>query len=231
MSSEQPKAELAKKAAAKRAAELIESGMLVGLGTGSTAAFFISFLAKRYREGLNISCIATSTQSAEQAKKEGLPLYSIDDMQSIDITVDGADEIDSQKRMIKGAGGALVREKIIASSSREMIVIVDERKVVKQLGGIPLPVEIIPFAHKATISKLEALGYSGKLRMGLSGTVYTTDNNNYIYDIPLKSSHHSLEEMDFMIQSIPGVVDTGFFFNLAGRVIVGYFDGQTKIIP
>lgn len=223
------KVDSAKQAAAEKAAGLIESGMLVGLGTGSTATFFISALANRCRNGLKILCIATSNQSAEQAKREGLSLYSIDEIESIDITVDGVDEIDPKKRMIKGAGGALVREKIIASSSTEMVVIADETKLVENLGRTPLPIEIIPFACNATIYKLKKLGYFGQLRTK-GHSFYVTDNGNYIYDLLLETPIADVEELNAQILAIPGVVDTGFFFNLAGRIVVGYFNGTTKII-
>jgi ribose 5-phosphate isomerase A len=218
-----------KKAVGVRAAELIESGMVVGLGTGTTAFYFIERLIERCRGGLKITAVASSSRSLEQARAGGIPLVDIDQIAHIDITVDGADEIDPLKRMIKGGGGALVREKIVASMSREMIVIIDESKLVHQLGHKKLPVEIIPFGRAATIHKIEKLGYSGKWRKTGSGEFYLTDNGNLIFDIQLREPTSEPEKIDTQLRSLPGVVDTGFFFHLAGRVIVGFNDGQVAI--
>jgi ribose 5-phosphate isomerase A len=220
-----------KEAVGRAAANLIEDGMVVGLGTGSTAHFFIAALGERCRQGLRIRGVATSEASLKQAQAEGIPTVSLDELSTlIDLDVDGADEIDHQKRMIKGGGGALVREKIIASTSKEMVVIVDSSKVVDRLGKFPLPVEIIPFGHKATIQKLRDLGYQGVLRRDKSGEIYVTDNHNYIYDIQFPQPTDDPERHDQVIQGIPGVVDTGFFFGLAGRVLVGHPDGKVKIL-
>ncbi len=218
-----------KKAIGEKAADLIEDGMHVGLGTGSTAFYFIERLIHRCQEGLKIQAAASSVQSLAQAKKGNIPLLDINQITSLDITVDGADEIDPQKRMIKGAGGALVREKIIASMSREMIVIVDESKCVHQLGKCKLPIEIIPFAHMATLHKIEKLGYPGTFRKKADHSLYITDNGNYIVDIPFKQPLTHPEEVHETLLHLQGVVDTGFFFNLAGRIIVGFFDGQIII--
>ena len=155
---------IAKKAAGQVAAELIQNGMIVGLGTGSTARFFIESLGKRCREGLKISAIATSKQSTHLANELGIPLIDPDNITSVDITVDGADEIDQNKNMIKGGGGALLREKLLALSSREMIVIIDQTKIVENLGKHPLPVEIAQFIYQTTIHRIEDEGLEGKLR-------------------------------------------------------------------
>lgn len=219
-----------KKAIGAKAADLIQDGMLVGLGTGSTAFHFIETLIARCREGLKIHAVASSEQSYAQAKAGGIPMMDIQKVTVLDITVDGADEIDPLKRMIKGKGGALVREKIVASMSREMVVIVDESKLVPQLKG-SLPVEIIPFATQATLHKLEKIGYKGKWRHKKDNSLYITDNGNYIFDIDFSSPIKNPEEHHELIRRVPGVVDTGFFFNLAGRVIVGFPDGQIVIRP
>ena len=203
-----------KRAVGYHAAECIEDGMIVGLGTGSTAHYFIERLSERCREGLIIKAVASSNRSTEEA--HDIPMIDIGEIDTIDITVDGADEIDAQKRMIKGGGGALLREKIVASASREMIVIIDESKYVDHLGGVPLPVEILPFGQKATLRHIHELGYHGKLRD------FTTDNGNHIYDITTnvpKKAH-----TDLIV--IPGVVETGFFSGLAGRVFIGHADGS-----
>lgn len=218
-----------KVAAGKVAADLIQDGMLVGLGTGSTAAHFIDALIARCRAGLNVTAVATSTKSLAQAKAGGIPLVDPDTLTTIDMTVDGADEIDAKKRMIKGGGGALLREKIIATMSREMVVVVDEGKLVDKLGAFPLPIEITPFAFRATISHINRLGYQGKLRSLRDDLPYITDNGNYIYDIHLGLSRDNPEEDEAKIRRIPGVVETGFFFHLAGRVIIGRSDGTVEI--
>jgi ribose 5-phosphate isomerase A len=221
--------ETAKKAAGEKAAALIQNGMVVGLGTGTTAAYFIQSLIHKCHQGLEIQAVASSDQSFKLAKAGNIPLIDINTIEAIDLTVDGADEIDPQKQMIKGGGGALLREKIVACMSREMVVIVDETKVVDRLGKCKLPVEIIPFGHPATIRKLNHLGYRGALRQTAEKKLFVTDNGNYIYDIHLNPQKcRPIEDHEMIIQ-IPGVVETGFFFNIAGRVIVGFLDGQAVI--
>jgi len=221
--------EIAKKVAGEKAADLVQNGMVVGLGTGTTATYFIHSLIQRCHQGLEIRAVASSHRSFELAKAGGIPLIDINTIHTIDLTVDGADEIDPQKRMIKGGGGALLREKIVAYMSREMIVIVDETKIVNRLGKCKLPVEIIPFGHIATIYKLKQFGYHGELRSLPNHDPYVTDNGNFIYDIQLDPiPSNPLEDHERILQ-IPGVVETGFFFNLAGRVIIGFLDGQVVI--
>ena len=217
-----------KKKAGEQAAEWIKDGMLVGLGTGSTVFFFIEKLIERCKEGLNITVVSSSNRSFEQAKKGGIPAADMDIVTQIDITVDGADEIDSQKRMIKGGGGALLREKILAITSKEMVVIVDESKVVENLGKHPLPVEILPFGYSATIDKIRVLGYRGELRKFDGGQFYKTDNGNYIYDIHFQELRENPEEDHDKLIGIPGVLETGFFFNLARRVLIGQSDGELQ---
>jgi len=216
-----------KKAAAEKAISFIKNGMIVGIGTGSTIFYFIEKLIKECKSGLNIKAMASSEKTMEIARKGDIPLLDITTVKHLDIYVDGADEIDPEKRMIKGGGGALVREKIAASMSKERLFIVDESKLVHKLGSRPLPVEIIPFGSAATIHHLEHLGYKGTLRMK-NNAPYITDNHNLIYDVRL--SDNSKPEMAHQqITAIPGVVDTGFFFNLAGKVIIGFLDGKVVI--
>lgn len=218
--------EKAKTAAAKAAASLIQNGMTIGLGSGSTTALFIQFLNERcLKEKLDIKAIATSHLSATLAS--AIPLVDINTIVSLDLCVDGADEIDHQKRMIKGGGGALLREKIAASMSKEMIVIVDNEKVVDQLGAFPLPVEISTFAYSATLAKMRSLGYDAHLRITSTKKPYITDNGNFIIDISFPNKCPTPEKDNAILKNIPGVLETGFFFNLAGRVIVGYPDGTT----
>lgn len=221
----------AKKAVGTKAAELVEDGMLVGLGTGSTATCFIESLIKRCQEGLRIEAVATSRRSQQQALNGGIPVIDINRVSTLDICFDGADEIDPQKRMIKGGGGALLREKIVASMSHEMVVIVDETKCVDTLGKFPLPIEIIPFGYRSIVNKIENMGYTGKIRMESGNYKYVTDSGHFIYDAQLSPKHPAPEEIQEQILHIPGVVETGFFFNLAGRVIVGKSDGSVEIIP
>lgn len=217
--------EQAKKAAGKKAAELVEDGMIIGLGTGSTAAYFIEALSKRK---LNIKAVASSKQSALQAKKGNIAVIDIDSVQTIDMTVDGADEIDPQKRLIKGRGGALLREKIVASISRELIVIADETKLVSHLGQAPLPVEIVPFGYLSTIARLKRRGFTGKLRSD-AAKPYVTENGHYIYDVQLDPQSLHLPDDHERILGVVGVVETGFFLNMAGRIVIGFLDGQVKV--
>lgn len=218
-----------KKAVGCRAAEFVQDGMLVGLGTGSTAFYFIEKLTSLCREGLKIQAVASSMQSLALAKKGNIPLLDINTVTSLDLTVDGADEIDLKKRMIKGGGGAHVREKIVASMSKEMIVIVDESKCVDQLGSCKLPVEVLAFAASATLKKIQKLGYNGAFRKSSNGSLLLSDNGNPIVDIHFHEPRLNPEEDHEALIHLPGVVDTGFFFHLASKVIVGFFDGQIVI--
>lgn len=223
--------EEAKRAAGRKAAELIESGMIVGLGTGSTAACFIDALIERCRNGLRIEAAASSRASTDQAQKGGIKVVDLNSVSRIDITVDGADEIDPLKRMIKGGGGAHVREKILAAASGEMVVIIDESKQVPSVGRTKLPVEILFYGSPCTRKKIENLGYSGKWRMNRDGTFFISENGNLLFDIRFDSPPLNPEEVHERIIQVPGVLDTGFFFGLAGRVIVGKADGSVAILP
>ncbi|MDE3045154.1 MAG: ribose-5-phosphate isomerase RpiA [Verrucomicrobiota bacterium] len=221
--------EEAKRAAGQKAAEFIQQGMIVGLGTGSTAVHFIDALIERHKTGLHIQTVASSRSSAEQASKGGLRVLDLNEAPRVDITVDGADEIDSQKRMIKGGGGAHTREKILAAASTEMIVIVDESKIVSRLGKRNLPVEILFYGSPSTRRKIEALGYKGKWRLNSDGSLFITENGNALFDIEFVSLLTEPEYDHKQLIQIPGVVDTGFFFGLAGRIVVGFSDGRTEI--
>lgn len=221
---------IAKKAAGHAAAELIQDGMLVGLGTGSTAAFFIEALGKKCREeGLQITALATSLQSMRQAKSVGIPLLESETITILDITVDGADEIDLHKNMIKGGGGALLKEKILAKSSHEMVVIVDQTKLVENLGAFPVPVEIATFAYQTTLKRLTDCGYKSTIRLNRDHSFYLTDSGHYIIDIQFDCPIVDPSLENNRLRDIVGVLETGIFLNMAGRVIVGYEDGFTKI--
>ncbi|PCI92601.1 ribose 5-phosphate isomerase A [Candidatus Aerophobetes bacterium] len=217
-----------KKLAGIKAADLIEDGMLIGIGTGSTVFFFIERLIERCKEGLSISAVSSSERSTKQAKAGGITFKDINTITKIDLTVDGADEIDHSKRMIKGGGGALLREKILASTSSSTIIIVDETKTCEKLGKQKLPVEIVHFGIDATIHKINQHGFKGVIRKSADGSIYHTDNNNIIYDIYFE---HLLDEPEvdhLKLINIPGVVETGFFFNLANKVIIAYEDGHIE---
>jgi ribose 5-phosphate isomerase A len=220
----------AKDAAGFRALDYLKEGMTIGLGTGSTASHFIQHLIDRCESGFEIRAVATSLISEEMARKGGIPIADINAVSQLDLTVDGADEVDPEKRLIKGAGGALVWEKIVAAMSQKMVVIVDSTKSVQVLGGCPLPVEVIPFGLAATQAHIQKLGLSGKFRQVPDGHLYTSDNHNYIFDITFQTPPANPEELNEQLLKVPGVVDTGFFFNLASTVIVGSPDGTTTII-
>ncbi len=220
----------AKKAAGRKAVEFVKDGMLIGLGTGSTSVKFIQSLGEKCREGLKIEAIATSHSSEILALALNIPIIAPGTVSFLDMCFDGADEINKKKQMIKGGGGALLREKIIASMSGEMVVLIDEHKIVNELGNFPLPVEIIPFGYKSTISKMEEGGFHGTIRLNKAGENFITDNGNYIYDIRLTPGKEKPEAIEQFLISIPGIVETGFFLGLAGRVIVGKNNGEVTVI-
>ncbi|WP_349655064.1 ribose-5-phosphate isomerase RpiA [Paenibacillus sp. G2S3] len=217
-----------KQLAAEKAVEYVEDGMKLGLGTGSTAYWAIRKLGERVSEGLKITAVATSRASEEQARELGIPLVAFGDIDSLDLTIDGADELDSSLQLIKGGGGALLREKIVASNSTRMIVIADEGKVVDTLGKFPLPVEIVPFAWEWTVAELAKLGCQPELRRS-GEELYKTDNGNYIADCRFEAIE-AAPKLALTIQSIPGVVDHGLFIGIAAMAIVGKHDGSIEII-
>ena len=220
-----------KKGAGYLAAEWVQEKSTVGIGTGSTVHYFIKRLGQRCRGGLKIQAICSSVHSYELAKAEGIPLIDSDTVTSVDLTVDGADEIDHSYRMIKGGGGALLREKILAYASKRMVVVVDETKWVDRLGKRKLPVELLPFAFQLTIQQMKKKGFEGTIRKTKEGAIYYTDNGNMIYDITLKSpSSSSPEEENKKLIAIPGVVETGFFFHAATDLLIGHQGGTVKHI-
>lgn len=178
------------------------------------------------REGLQIRAVATSARSEELAISLGMPIVSFSEADVIDITIDGADEVDTGLNLIKGGGGALLREKIVASASRQLIVVVDESKLVGQLGRFPLPVEVVPFGYELTLKQISKLGCSLALRMA-ENRMYVTDNGNYIADCQFGSIPDPAE-LGHRLNMIPGVVENGLFTGMAGHVIVGYQNGHIK---
>lgn len=211
-----------KRSLGKQSADLVEEGMLVGLGSGSTASCFIESLIVRCREGLKITAVASSKHSMELAQAGGIHVLDMDLVTQIDLTVDGADEVDKKNRLIKGGGGAHTREKILASTSRKVIIIVDESKMVDVLGRCGVPIEILPFGFNATIDKVQKLGMHGTLRKNHNGSFYITDNGNYLFDIQQPKLFPHPENIHEALINIPGVVETGFFFNLPIELLVGY---------
>lgn len=209
-----------KKLAAERAVEYVKNGMVVGLGTGSTVYYALIKLGEKIKQGLDIRAIATSIESERMAKELGIELVTFSNIDAIDITIDGADEVDPNWNLIKGGGGALLREKIVATASRQLIVIVDESKVVKQLGRFPLPIEVVKFGYEMTMRKFEELGYNPKLRAA-NDRPYITDNGNYIIDCHIGLIDNPLQ-LHESINQLVGVVDNGLFINYASKVIVGY---------
>lgn len=209
-----------KRIVGEKAAELIEDGMIIGLGTGSTIYYTLQRLGERIKlEKLNIRAVSTSLSTTKLAESLGVPLLSPNSVESIDLTIDGADEIDHEFQAIKGGGGALLFEKIAASMSKEVVVVVDSSKVVEKLGGYKLPIEVIPYGYNNVLKKLAANDFEPILRQN-QGRFYKTDNLNYIMDIQIENCNH-LQELSNWIISIPGVVEHGLFLNLIDKVFVG----------
>jgi ribose 5-phosphate isomerase A len=218
-------AELWKERAAERALAFLEDGMKLGLGTGSTAAKFVDLVGARVKEGLKLTCVPTSEATRAQAERLGIRLATLDETPELDLTVDGADELDGKLRLIKGGGGALLREKIVAMASRRMVVIADASKRVDTLGRFPLPVEVVPFGLEATRRMLERLaaeaGCRGdiRLRLGGSGQPFVTDGGNHLLDCAFGRIGEP-EALDQVLKRIPGVVENGLFLGIAGTAIV-----------
>jgi len=231
-----PPAELGKRAAALRALDYVEDGMKLGLGTGSTAKWFVDLLAVRMKaEGLRVTGLPTSSRTRDQAAGLGIPLTSLDEAGWLDLTVDGADEFDAGLNLIKGGGGALLQEKIVATASERMVVITDPSKEVAQLGAFPLPVEIVRFGAGTTMTLIgreltrhDVGGDSMMLRRGGEGP-YLTDEGHYIVDLSL-SRIGDPARLNAALNLIPGVVETGLFCAIASVVVVGEPDGTARVI-
>jgi ribose 5-phosphate isomerase A len=215
--------EAEKEAAGRAAAKLVSDGNIVGLGTGSTAYFAVVALGERVKAGLKIIGIPTSIKTADLARSVGIPLTTLDEHPEIDITIDGADELDPKLNLIKGGGGALTREKVVAFASRKMVVVADSGKVVPVLGKFPLPVEVIAFARTVVEKKIVALGGSPKLRTKPDGSPYLTDNGNQILDCSFGKIADPAA-LALALSSIPGIVEHGLFVGLAKMALVGRGD-------
>lgn len=224
-----------KMAAALRACDFVEDGMFVGLGTGSTAAFMVKRLAERIRdEGLRITGVATSTQTADLAKELGIPVVPLNEAKWLDITIDGADEFDPDLNLIKGGGGALLQEKIVATASDQMIVITDPTKDVKRLGGFPLPVEVIRFGWQTTraligelLATLDVESREVTLRRD-GDQPFVTDEGNLILDLELTRIGKP-RQLALVLNQVPGVVENGLFVDICDRVVIGHPDGSTEV--
>ena len=224
----------AKFVAAKRAVDFVEDGMRVGLGTGSTAAWMVRCLAEVVRQdGLKIRAVPTSTRTAALARELGIEVVSLDEAKWLDLTIDGADEFDADLNLIKGGGGALLQEKIVATASDQMIVIADAGKEVGALGAFPLPVEVIPFGWQTTKSLIEemlvsidVLGRGTSLRMN-GDRPFVTDEGNHILDLHLGRIGNA-RQLAMVLNQVPGVVENGLFIDICDVVVVGYGDGRVE---
>ena len=224
----------AKYVAAKRAVSYVEDGMKVGLGTGSTAAWMVRCLGDMVRnEGLSIKGVATSSRTATLAREVGVPIVTLDEAKWLDLTIDGTDEYDANLNLIKGGGGALLQEKIVATASDQMVVIADLTKQVDTLGAFPLPVEVIPFGWQTTkalieetLVNLDVMGRSSTLRMN-NDAPFITDEGNFILDLQLRRIGNA-RQLSLVLNQIPGLVENGLFVDICDVVVIGNGDGTVE---
>lgn len=216
-----------KQLAGEYAADFVQDNMKIGLGTGSTVYWTIQKLGQRVQEGLSIQAVPTSKETEVLAKQLSIPLISLNETDILDLTIDGADEINNDLQLIKGGGGALFREKIVASSSKELIIIADESKIVTHLGAFPLPVEITPFSWKQTENKIQSLGCQTTLRLKNNET-FITDNNNIIIDCVFPNHISNPANLHDQLKMITGVVETGLFIDMTSKAIIGTENGIKK---
>lgn len=222
--------DLEKQIAARRAVEFVENDMIVGLGTGSTVAYALQYLGERVKSGLRIKGIPTSNVTAEKAKELGIPLIDFKQASECDITIDGADEVSQSLDLMKGGGGALLREKIVASASRKFVVIVDSKKQVEKLGKFPLPVEVIPFATSVVLRKIRELAGEATIRVVAGGNPFVSDEGNYILDCRFSLISDALG-LATALERIPGIVEHGLFIGYANCVVVGKEGGAIILNP
>lgn len=223
---------VAKEAAGRRAAAFVETGTTVGLGTGSTVWFTLVRLAERIRdEGLEVRGVPTSLDTERKARELGIPLVDLAEVAALDVTIDGADEVDPAFCLIKGGGGALLREKVVASITRREIVVVGRDKLVRRLGTtFRLPVEVVPFARAVVMRGIEALGATPHLRHDASGAVFRTDNGNEILDCAFADGIPEPAALETRLAHMPGVVESGLFVGLCHAVVIGDEDGGTEVL-
>ena len=217
-----------KKVAAGKAIEYVRDGMTLGLGTGSTAYWAIRGIGDMVKNGLSVKAVATSVQSEALALESNIPLIPFSEVHRLDLTIDGADEVDPKFNLIKGGGGALLREKIVASATKFYIIIVDESKLVKQLGRFPLPVEVAPFAWELTMRRLTQLGCTPKRRLA-GDQPFVTDNQHYILDCSFGAIADPAS-LHRQVSDITGVMEDGFFINMADLVIAGLSSGDARVL-
>ncbi|KUP93216.1 ribose-5-phosphate isomerase RpiA [Tritonibacter horizontis] len=235
MSGELSPIDKAKFVAAKRAADMVEDGMRVGLGTGSTAAWLVRCLGEMVREdGLRFSGVPTSARTAQLAREVGIEVLSLDEARWLDLTIDGADEFDRDLNLIKGGGGALLQEKIVAAASDQMVVIADKAKEVESLGAFPLPIEVVPFGWQTTqalveetLISMDVMGRTSTLRMSHSSP-YIADEGNHVLDLHLVRIGNP-RQLALILNQIPGVVDNGLFIDICDTVVIGYGDGRVEV--
>jgi len=216
-----------KRIAGQKATEYIKDGMILGLGTGSTAYYMIKKVGELVQNGMNLKAVATSKDTESLAKELHIPLVQIDELDRIDLCIDGVDEIDKHFNAIKGGGGALFREKIVANLANEVIWIMDDSKLVDSIGAFPLPIEILPYGHTQVIRKLKNYSLNPVIRMK-DGNVFVTDNGNYIVDLHI-GKLIDINDVYDKVNGITGVLETGLFINMCKCIIVGT-DSGTKVI-
>lgn len=229
-------AERAKRAASVKALDWIQDGMKVGLGTGSTAKWFVDLLAEHLNQtGMEIVAVPTSSRTRDQAEKLGIPLTTLGEVIELDVTVDGADEFDRDLNLIKGGGGALLQEKIVASASQQMVVISDPSKQVGSLGAYPLAVEVVRFGWESSAREIAEILEAAEVetrtvtRRETGGDPYITDEGHYILDLGLTRIGDP-DVLSISLNLVPGVVENGLFCGMASAVIVGYPDGSAEVI-
>lgn len=213
----------------RKAVELVKPNMILGIGTGSTAYWFILALAEKIEAGLSCRGVPTSKKTKELMQMHGIPVTDLNDVDFIDLTIDGADEVNPQLQLIKGGGGALLQEKMVAAASKKFIIIADEQKYVSNLGKFPLPVEVVPYGWKQTKRKIEQLGCPQVKLREHSGHVYISDHGHYILDCYF----HLIEDpaaLHSQLNNIPGQVENGLFLGMANGALIGHANGKITMI-
>ncbi|RXK80991.1 ribose-5-phosphate isomerase RpiA [Filimonas effusa] len=214
-----------KKRVGAYAADYVQPGMTIGIGTGSTVYWLLQELGNRIQQGLQFRAVPTSRQTQTLATELGITIADINNIEELALTIDGADEIDGSLQLIKGGGGALLQEKIVAAASKQLIIIADETKMVSQLGQFPLPVEVIPFGWKQVSKKIQQLGCREVVLRQKNGETFISDHGHYILDCHFSAIPHA-STVNQQLHDIPGVVETGLFINMADMAICGYADGR-----
>jgi len=222
--------ELAKKNVGAYAADLVKPGMVFGLGSGTTVYWLVQELATRISQGLEITAVPTSEDTKRLAEQAGLKVTDLNEIERLELTIDGADEIDPRGQLIKGGGGALLQEKIVAAASKELIIIADSSKLVASLGKFPLPVEVIPFGYKQVEHQILDSGICNKINLRKKdGKTFVSDHHHYILDCECEKIVDAAS-LNISLHLIPGVVETGLFIDMANKALIGYEDGRIEMI-